>query len=122
MKEASFDLIEMIIRWAPTDPSSLTIHVDAADVLGQVGAAAEVLQAQVPAARVRHRLGPGGGGAPLTVHHGGGGAPAGHRALQLHQGAADAEREPQYSYPGRKRKIHTTADANLFLVAVHEIR
>lgn len=67
--------------------------MDAADVLGQVRAAAEVLQAQVPAARVRHRLGSGGGGTALTVHHGGGRPAAGHRALHLHQGTADTERD-----------------------------
>lgn len=92
MNEGSSDLTDIMIKFLPTDPPSLTIHVDAADVLCQVRTAAVVLQAEVPAARVRHRLGAGGGGATLAVHHGGGGAAAGHRALHLHQGAADTER------------------------------
>lgn len=99
------DFIDIITRFLSTDPSSLTIHVNAADVLCQVRAAAEVLQAEVPAAGVRHRLGSGGGQATLTVHHRGGGPAAGHRALHLHQGTADTERDSEYSYPGRKIHI-----------------
>ena len=73
------------------------------DVFGQVGAAGEQEQAVVPAAGVaaqalgapRHRA----RGGPWTadqapaasaVHHGRSGAPAGRRALHVHQGAADA--------------------------------
>lgn len=82
--------------------------MNAADVLCQVRAAAEVLQTEVPAARERHRLGSGGGRAALTVHHGGGGAAAGHRALHLHQGAADTERDSEYSYTGSKINIQIT--------------
>lgn len=76
-----------------THPSSLTIHMNAADVLCQVRAAAEVLQTEVPAARVCHRLSAGGGGTALTVHHSRGRAAAGHRAFHLHQGTADTDRE-----------------------------
>lgn len=67
--------------------------MNAADVLCQVRTAAEVLQTEVPAARVRHRLGSRGGGTALAVHHRGGRPAAGHRALHLHQGAADTEGE-----------------------------
>lgn len=74
-----------------TDPPSLSVHVDAPDVLGQVGAGAEALRAAVPAAGVGHGLGGGRAGAALAVHHDRGGAAAGHRALHLHQGAADTE-------------------------------
>lgn len=67
--------------------------MNAPDVLGQVGAAAEALRAEVPAAGVRHSLGRRRAGAVVSVHHGRGGASAGDGALHLHQGAADAAEE-----------------------------
>lgn len=69
--------------------------MNAADVLCQVRAAAEVLQTEVPAARVRHRLSSGGGRTTLTVHHCRGRPAAGHRALHLHQGTADTDRKKE---------------------------
>lgn len=83
----------LLLTLLSTDPSSLAVHVNAADVLCQVRAAAEVLQTEVPAAGVRHRLSSRGGRTTLTVHHGRGRPAAGHRALHLHQGTADTERE-----------------------------
>lgn len=88
--------------------------MNAADVLCQVRTAAEVLQTEVPAARVRHRLGSGGGRTTLTVHHRGGGPAAGHRALHLHQGTADAERDSELH--GKKNKY-----SNYNNYIVHEI-
>jgi len=65
--------------------------MNASDVLCQIRTGVEALGTEVPAAGVRHRLGPGGADTALSVHHSRGGAPTGHGALHLHQGAADAE-------------------------------
>lgn len=72
-----------------TDPSSLSVHMNASDVLCQIRTAVEGLRTEVPAAGEGHGLGPGGADTALSVHHSGGGAPTGHCALHLHQGAAD---------------------------------
>lgn len=81
------------VYFLPTDPSPLAIHMNTPDVLCQIGTAAEALWTEVPAAGVRDRLGPGGAGTALSVHHGRGGAATGRRALHFHQGAADTGRE-----------------------------
>lgn len=75
-----------------TDPSSLAVHMNAPDVLCQIRAAAEVLQTEVPAAGVSYCLCSRRAGTTKSIHHGRGGASARHRALHLHQGAADTER------------------------------
>lgn len=68
----------------------------AANVFSQVGAAGELQLAVIPAARVAQRLAPRRRRAAprrrspaVTVEHGRCGAPAGGRALHVHQGAAD---------------------------------
>lgn len=71
--------------------------MNAPDMLGQIGAGVEALRTEVPAAGVSHGLRPRGAGVALPVHHGRSGASAGHGALHLHQGAADAEREERKS-------------------------
>lgn len=77
----------MLVR--STDPSSLTVHMNAPDMFSEIRTGVEELWTEVPATRVSHRLCPGRASAALSVHHGRGGAPAGHCALHLHQGAAD---------------------------------
>lgn len=79
------------VDFMSTDPSSLAVHMNAPDVLCQIRAAAEVLQTEVPAAGVSYCLRSRRAGTAKSIHHGRGGASTGHRALHLHQGAADTE-------------------------------
>lgn len=87
-----------------TDPSSLPIHMNAPDMLCQIRTGVEALWTEVPAAGVSYCLGVGGAGAALFIQHNGGGAPTGHCALHLHQGAADTEREERVGLVERKKK------------------
>lgn len=76
----------------PTDPSSLSIHMNAPDMFCKIRTGVEKLWTEVPAAGISYCLSPRGAGTALSIHHSRSGASAGHCALHFHQGTADTER------------------------------
>lgn len=91
-----------------TDPSSLTIHMNAPDMFCQIRTGVETLWTEVPAAGISYCLRPRGAGTALSIHHSWSGASAGHCALHFHQGTVDTERRERAQWVEREEEYSFT--------------